>query len=66
MTIVIRKLTPSKIKAERARLLKRAQVKSVPELRRKVKLYQASIEQQGIMMRLDGLSFLEGANPRVR
>ncbi len=66
MTILIRKLTPSKIKAERARLLKRAQVKSVPELRRKVQRYQASIEQQGIMMRLDGLSFLEGANPRVR
>ena len=66
MTIVIRKLTPSKIKAERARLLKRAQVKSVIELRRKVELSQASIEQHGIMMRLEGLSFLEGANPRVR
>ena len=66
MTIVIRKLTSSKIKAERARLLKRAQVKSVIELRRKVELSQASIEQHGIMMRLEGLSFLEGANPRVR
>ena len=40
MTILIRKLTPSKIKAERARLLKRAQVKSVPELRRKVQRFQ--------------------------
>lgn len=66
MTVVIRKLTSSKIKAERARLLKRAQVKSVIELRRKVQHSQASIEQQGIMMRLEGLSFLEGANPKVR
>ena len=66
MTVVIRKLTSSKIKAERARLLKRAQVKSVVELRRKVQHSQASIEQQGIMMRLEGLSFLEGANPKVR
>ena len=66
MTIVIRKLTPAKIKAERARLLKRAQVKSVIELRRKVQYFQASAEQQGIMMRLDGLSFLEGSNPKIR
>jgi hypothetical protein len=65
MTIVIRKLTPAKIKAERARLLKRAQVKSVIELRRRVNRFDASIEQQGILMRLDGLSFLEGSNPRV-
>ena len=65
MTIVIRKLTPAKIKAERARLLKRAQVKSVIELRRRVNRFDASIEQQGILMRLDGLSFLEGSNPKV-
>ena len=65
MTIVIRKLTPGKIKAERARLLKRAQVKSVLELRRRVKRFDASIEQQGIMMRLDSLSFLEGSNPKA-
>jgi hypothetical protein len=66
MTTGIRKLTPAKIKAERARLLKRAQVKSVIELRRKVQHFQASAEQQGIMMRLDGLSFLEGSNPKIR
>jgi hypothetical protein len=41
-------------------------VKSVIELRRKVQHFQASAEQQGIMMRLDGLSFLEGSNPKIR
>jgi hypothetical protein len=55
----------AKIKAERTRLLKRAQVKSVIELRRRVNRFDASIEQQGILMRLDDLSFLEGSNPKA-
>lgn len=66
MTIMIRKHTLESIKVERARLLRRAQVKSVIELRRKVTSLQASSEQQGIMLRLEGLSFLEGASPKVR
>ena len=66
MTIRIRKHTPASTRVERARLLKKARVSSVIELRRKVTSLQASSEQQGIMLRLEGLSFLEGANPKVR
>jgi hypothetical protein len=65
MNTVIRKLTPTSIKLERARLLRKARVNSVIELRRKVNNLQASAEQQGILMRLDGLSFLEGSKSKA-
>jgi hypothetical protein len=61
--MIIRKLTPSGIKKERTRLLRKAGVSSIDELRSRKSPWSLSIEEHGILTRLESLEFLEGTDP---
>jgi len=66
MTIMIQKLTSKTIKTERAKLLRKARVSTVLELQKRRESWDLTIEEYGILTRLESLAFLEGSERRVK
>ncbi|MEN9967311.1 MAG: hypothetical protein RL036_544 [Actinomycetota bacterium] len=65
MTTVIRKLTPEDIKVERARLLDMARVSDISELQKKQEIWDMTVEEHWVLMRLKSLDFLEGVDSKA-
>jgi hypothetical protein len=66
MTTVIRKLTPEDIKVERAKLLDMARVSDISELQKKQEIWDMTVEEHWVLMRLKSLDFLEGVDSKAR
>jgi hypothetical protein len=65
MTTVIRKLTPEDIKVERAKLLDMARVSDISELQKKQEIWDMTVEEHWVLMRLKSLDFLEGVDSKA-
>jgi len=65
MTTVIRKLTPEDIKVERAKLLDMARVSDISELQKKQEIWDMTLEEHWVLMRLKSLDFLEGVDSKA-
>ena len=65
MTTVIRKLTPEDIKVERAKLLDMARVSNISELQKKQDIWDMTVEEHWVLMRLKSLDFLEGVDSKA-
>jgi hypothetical protein len=65
MTTVIRKLTPDDIKVERAKLLDMARVSNISELQKKQEIWDMTVEEHWVLMRLKSLDFLEGVDSKA-
>ena len=60
MTIMIRTLSPEDIRVERTKLLDMAKVSDISELRKRCDVWDLSVEEYWVYLRLKGLDFLEG------
>lgn len=58
---VIRTLSPEDIKVERTKLLDMAKVSDISELRMRCEVWDLSVEEYWVYLRLKGLDFLEGS-----
>ena len=58
---VIRTLSPEDIKVERTKLLDMAKVSDISELRKRCDVWDLSVEEYWVYLRLKGLDFLEGS-----
>jgi hypothetical protein len=58
---VIRTLSPEDIKVERTKLLEMAKVSDISELRERCEVWDLSVEEYWVYLRLKGLDFLEGS-----
>lgn len=61
MTIMIRTLSPEDIRVERTKLLDMANVSDISELRRRCEVWDLTVEEYWVYLRLKGLDFLEGS-----
>lgn len=60
MTIMIRTLSPEDIRVERTKLLDMAKVSDISELRKRCEVWDLTVEEYWVYLRLKGLDFLEG------
>lgn len=61
MTIMIRTLSPEDIRVERTKLLDMARVSDISELRKRCEVWDLTVEEYWVYLRLKGLDFLEGS-----
>mgnify|MGYP006186732787 FL=1 len=60
MTIMIRTLSPEDIRVERTKLLDMAKVSDISELRKRCEVWDLTVEEYWVYLRLKGPDFLEG------
>jgi hypothetical protein len=60
MKTMIRTLSPEDIKVERSKLLDMANVSDISELRKRCEIWDLTVEEYWVYLRLKGLDFLEG------
>jgi hypothetical protein len=61
MKTMIRTLSPEDIKVERSKLLDMANVSDISELRKRCEIWDLTVEEYWVYLRLKGLDFLEGS-----